>query len=337
MKHKWFYLSVALVLSFLIGACTGAAQVEGTFVWIDAPVHDLTLPLGEILSIDGHASSAKGISRVQIWIDEEELESLQDMTGSGNLVHFEHLWKPDQPGDYEIMVVAYSGEDSASDPDTVTIHVTGEELVRVVTPTATEESPPTVTSCVPNVVALQDVNCRTGPGSVYDVAGYLLEGEMGLIDGRTSDSSWWRIGNPDTSGTCWVWSSPVEAYCDPESVAVLEAPPSPTPAVDNDPPPAPSLSSPANGSEPGCASFIDLTWAAVTDASGISGYKIEVQRHPGDNNWTSVTGSPFGATGTTKNIAIECGYTYRWRVQALDGAGNSSGWSAWFTFNIPLP
>jgi hypothetical protein len=49
-----------------------------------------------------------------------------------------------------------------------------------------------------------------------------------------------------------------------------------------------------------------------------------------------VAGSPFSASGTTKNISVEIGYTYRWRVRAIDGAGNQSDWSGWFTFNIPL-
>jgi hypothetical protein len=344
MKSKCDLIAILIPLAILLAGCGTAAQVEGTFVWIDAPINELSVPLGEIITIDGHASSTKGISRVQIWIDDEALQSVEDFLVSGSLVHFEHLWKPSEPGDYEISVVAYSGEDSASDPDTTTIHVVGEGEIAlaVVSPTPvssatpTQDITPTPTTCVPFVVAKQDANCRTGPGSVYDVLGYLLDGEMALIDGRLSDSSWWRIANPDGGGSCWVWSSPVEASCNPENAPVLEAPPTPTPAVDNDPPPAPPLSSPANGFESGCVSFIDLVWGAVADPSGISGYKIEVQRHSGDNNWVTVTGSPFGATGTTQNLAVECGYTYRWRVRAIDGAGNQSDWSSWFTFNIPL-
>lgn len=344
MNSKRDLIALLIPLTILLAACGSTAQVEGTFVWIDAPIHELSVPLGEIITIDGHASSAKGISRVQIWIDDEALESVEDFPGSGNLVHFERLWKPPEPGDYEIAVVAYSGEDSASDPDTVTIHILGEGEIAlaiisptpVISVTPTLDITPTPTTCVPFVVAKQDVNCRTGPGSVYDVLGYLLEGEMALIDGRLSDNSWWRIGNPDAAGSCWVWSSPVEAACNPENALVVAAPPTPTPEVDDDPPPAPSLSSPSNGAEPDCTSYIDLVWSAVSDPSGISGYKIEVQRHPGDNNWTAVAGSPFGETGTTKNIYVECGYTYRWRVRAIDGAGNQSDWSSWFTFNIPL-
>jgi hypothetical protein len=341
-KHK--QLTFLLLLTSLLAACSGVGPIEGTFVWIDAPIHDLSVPLGEIITIDGHASSAEGVSRVQIWIDDETLETIDDPPGSGTLVHFEHLWKPTEPGDYEIAVVAYSSDDATSDPDTVRIHIMGEDEPEVALVTDTPEASatptlditPTPTSCVPNVVALQDTNCRIGPGSVYDVVGYLLTGEMAMIDGRLSDNSWWRIVNPDAAGTCWVWSSPVESFCNPESVSVLVAPPTPTPEVDNDPPPVPSLSSPVNGSELACTSYIDLVWGAVSDPSGISGYKIEVQRHPGDNNWQTVTGSPFGATGTTKNVYVECGYTYRWRVRAIDGEGNQSDWSSWFTFTILL-
>jgi len=338
-------IGLAFIIICLLAACGGEIPADGTYAWIDAPVHDVTVPVGQVITIDGHASSVGGISLVEIWIDGELFVSHENLDVDGNLVHFEHIWVPAAPGDYTIQVIAFSA-DSASSPDSVTVHVGEESPVVAVlitpTPVITETPTPTPTlvpppdACFPNLTAIQNSNCRFGPGTVYDIVGYLLSGESAEIAGKNEDSSFWLIENPDSPGYCWIWDELVETECDTSEVKVVAAPPTPTPVMDTTPPPIPSLSSPANGADLGCLSFTDLSWTAVSDPSGIAGYKVEVQRHPGDNNWQPIPGSPMGATGTTQNISVECGYTYRWQVRAIDDAGNQSDWSGWFTFNVPL-
>jgi hypothetical protein len=33
---------------------------------------------------------------------------------------------------------------------------------------------------------------------------------------------------------------------------------------------------------------------------------------------------------------VECGWYYRWRVRAVNGAGLAGEWSGWFLFTITL-
>jgi hypothetical protein len=109
------------------------------------------------------------------------------------------------------------------------------------------------------------------------------------------------------------------------------------PSGDSKPPSAPNQLKPVNGVDLGCIPSTMLRWEAVSDDSGIAEYQVEMQRHAGDNNWTNASGSPFtGIGGLQKEISVECGWEYRWRVRAIDGAGNSGNWSGWFTFVIPL-
>ncbi|MBC8506593.1 MAG: Ig-like domain-containing protein [Chloroflexi bacterium] len=109
------------------------------------------------------------------------------------------------------------------------------------------------------------------------------------------------------------------------------------PSGDSKAPSAPKQLKPVNGVDLGCISSTMLRWEAVSDESGIAEYQVELQRHPGDNNWTNASGSPFtGIGGLQKEISVECGWEYRWRVRAIDGAGNTGNWSGWFTFVIPL-
>jgi len=111
----------------------------------------------------------------------------------------------------------------------------------------------------------------------------------------------------------------------------------PSQGGDSTPPPAPNLLKPVNSSDLGCVSSVMLRWEAVSDDSGIVEYQVVVQRHPGDNKWSNVSGSPYtGIGGTEKENSVECGWEYRWQVRAIDGAGNAGDWSGWFTFVIPL-
>jgi hypothetical protein len=104
-------------------------------------------------------------------------------------------------------------------------------------------------------------------------------------------------------------------------------------------PDPPLLLKPVNGQTYSCASNTILRWEAASDPSGIDEYQVQVDRHPVANkNWQPVSGSVFeGITGLEKSLSIECGWTYRWRVRAIDGEGNVGDWSSFFTFiNDPI-
>jgi hypothetical protein len=80
-----------------------------------------------------------------------------------------------------------------------------------------------------------------------------------------------------------------------------------------------------------------LVWQPVSDASGISQYQVKAQRHAGDNNWSNVAGSVFtGITDKQYNLYVECGWTYRWQVLAVDGEDNVGPWSSWWQFTVNL-
>jgi hypothetical protein len=65
----------------------------------------------------------------------------------------------------------------------------------------------TLTPTEPTIHATVNTNCRLGPGSTYDVTGFLLVGDFAKVIGRNSNSTWWYIQNPDNlSKYCWVWN-----------------------------------------------------------------------------------------------------------------------------------
>jgi hypothetical protein len=117
-------------------------------------------------------------------------------------------------------------------------------------------------------------------------------------------------------------------------------PPPPTPVVtappdDTFPPPAPSPLTPANGAELSCRAKQSLTWAPVTDPSGIAEYWVLLQYQVTPSEWTKgeILG-PF--TSEQAQVDVDCGRYYRWAVRAVDGAGNTGPLSTWFYFAIVL-
>jgi hypothetical protein len=123
----------------------------------------------------------------------------------------------------------------------------------------------------------------------------------------------------------------VTGSCDTPTVP----PPEPE-EVDTTPPAAPSPAVPDNGLTLSCRGSQNLAWLPVEDKSGIAEYQVEVQRHSGDNNWQAAPGGSISVADKTTSIPVECGWYYRWRVRAIDGAGNASGWSGWSQFTITL-
>jgi fibronectin type 3 domain-containing protein len=72
-------------------------------------------------------------------------------------------------------------------------------------------------------------------------------------------------------------------------------------------------------------SRIDLTWSASTDNVGVTGYRVERCQGASCTNFAQV-GTP--TTTDFSNTGLATNTTYRFRVRAVDAAGNLSGYSA---------
>ena len=355
-----------LTLSIFISSCEMPTTAAATSVWIDVPVDGLTISEGQTIPIEGHAASPGGVSKVEIWVNGELQFEVNNPPATDNLASFSQLWTPPGTGEYTIQVLALGGDGTASEPDNARVQVGApvpddqpapeeepppqEETPDTPTPTATLTSTPTPTS-PPNVV----IDFWADPGTinagerftiywhVENVSKVIFGGSEQPFDGSYSDDLCKNerytltVTHTDGSEEKRTVDITVTGSCTTATfTATATATFTPVP-VDNTAPPAPNQLKPVNGQDMGCISSVMMRWEAVSDPSGIAQYQVEVQRHPGDNNWSSAPGSPFnGIGGTEKEMSVECGWEYRWRVRAIDGAGNTGNWSGWFTFNIPL-
>ncbi len=103
---------------------------------------------------------------------------------------------------------------------------------------ATPESSPAPE--VPQVVAVQNLNVRDGPGTYYLVVGRLAKDQRAVVIGQANPfgARWWKIQCPPDSsgGSCWVTSgAEFIREIDVDSVPQAEVPP--TPLRRNDVPP----------------------------------------------------------------------------------------------------
>lgn len=72
--------------------------------------------------------------------------------------------------------------------------------------TLTSRPLPTATPVELNLKVIKElVNCRSGPGVVFELINELEEGETARVVGRNADSTWWYIRDPgNPGGKCWV-------------------------------------------------------------------------------------------------------------------------------------
>ena len=131
----------------------------------------------------------------------------------------------------------------------------------------------------------------------------------------------WRVRATDGAGNEGAWSE--------ERVFVTTR--EQDDERDTQGPAAPNLVAP-NDEEIDCQDDIaDVTfqWTEVEDPSGIAGYIIrwEAIVNETPTRPTPVPATVDGVDGTTFEAPLDCDWSYRWQVRAVDGAGNEGGWS----------
>ncbi len=105
----------------------------------------------------------------------------------------------------------------------------------------------------------------------------------------------------------------------------------PTLTLDTTPPPTPALISPSNGAVIESRT-LKLVWQAVKDPSGVL-YRVEVQRFDGKTYVPAQTYTDLTVTSVGRTMAASA---ERWRVSAVDGRGNWSTPSRWWSVSRQL-
>ncbi|MEM9214671.1 MAG: choice-of-anchor D domain-containing protein [Cyanobacteria bacterium P01_F01_bin.150] len=116
--------------------------------------------------------------------------------------------------------------------------------------------------------------------------------------------------------------------------------------VDSEPPPTPEAIAPTGSSPTYCNSSVVLKWQSVTDNGGPVSYEVNLQRQDiassdtgaikPSSTWTAISSERVSQTSLNISSAAQSPHLYRWRVQAIDAAGNTStptGWNEFLCIN----
>lgn len=106
-------------------------------------------------------------------------------------------------------------------------------VMPIVTPLPMVTTVPTVAvPKEPSVKPPQDTNCRSGPGTAYEVDDTLFAGTQAPVRGRNAESTWLQILSPNLNRLCWVWAGQpgleIQGELGPLPVVYVE-PPTATP------------------------------------------------------------------------------------------------------------
>ena len=74
-------------------------------------------------------------------------------------------------------------------------------------------------------------NCRTGPGTVYDLLGGIAPGQQAEVVGRDTTGNYWIVRLPSNPTIiCWAWGQYATVTGNMAALPVFTPPPTPTPA-----------------------------------------------------------------------------------------------------------
>lgn len=123
--------------------------------------------------------------------------------------------------------------------------------------TATPEG--SATPSVPQVTVTTDTNCRTGPGTAYDIIGALLIGQVGTVVGKNSSTGYWIINNPGRTGTCWLYPQYATVTGNTANLQEYTIPPTPTPTKTSTPLPTSTFTPSPTPAAPAPAASVSVT------------------------------------------------------------------------------
>jgi hypothetical protein len=361
-------LRFAIAASVLLGACNlargdgqGAAAPQA---WIDQPLEGSRFLLGDTIPVQWHASGDDGVRRIDVRVNGALFDTADALEGDLDpdalLVQGQVAWIPEQAGEFLIQVEPTGPDDvvGTAAENRVQVFAEGgsvsgrvsEDLNRDGDAEDEGEGPLEGANVV--VVYCGDKrSLRTGEDGRFE----FTDLPLGRCTMDVYKDGWSFVGtypagldfpiqfspDPQSPIAFRVFLSPdatptptlAPTRTPPPMIATLPVLPPATnvptlPAPDTQPPPIPTISSPKDGVMLGCLQDVVLRWKAVSDASGIDLYHVELYvSHNNGKSWDGAGSWSLETTSLNVNQQTDCGLMYSWKVQARDNAGNTGGWA----------
>jgi len=239
MKNR-IWMLIGLV-SFTLAACDQPVRATAlptsepgpSQTWIDAPLHNSTLPLLPY-TIVFHSASFVGVTEFEIQINGVAVATVPPLAAGsggsqyGTLFMSEYNWNPPAPGTYLIKVQA-KGNGQFSPPDQVQVIIKGGKstdipIKSIPTPTETLVE---VKACT--FTAIINLFCRRGPGMKYIELDNFIPGQIAPVVGQSTDGYFWYVTGPNYGELCTVPNTERHGEMDGECDGLLRFTPIPLP------------------------------------------------------------------------------------------------------------
>ncbi|MCC6986029.1 MAG: hypothetical protein IT309_06360 [Anaerolineales bacterium] len=196
------------------------------------------------------------------------------------------------------------------------------------TPAFTATPELTGTPSVPEITVSVNTNCRTGPGTAYQIIGALVIGQKGIVVGKNSPTGYWIINNPGSTGTCWLFPQYATVSGDTSKLQEYAIPPTPTPTFTSTPTATPTLASPAP------VNNVNITMVCTPDGinfkhSGTLTWEDKSNNEDGFNiyvNGTLIASIPANSVSynVPQGSSMAAGIASIFEVEAFNAAGQAA-------------
>lgn len=202
------------------------------------------------------------------------------------------------------------------------------------TPEFTATPGASATPSVPQVTVTIDTNCRTGPGTAYDIIGALLVGQVGTVVGKNSSTGYWIINNLGRTGTCWLYPQYATVTGNTANLQEYSIPPTPTPSKTPTPLPTATFTPTATLAPPAAVNNVAVAKICVPLVAPLFNYGGTLTWEDKSNNEDGFNIYFNGALFATipanavsyplPLLPFPAGTPEKWGVEAFNAAGKAA-------------
>jgi len=218
---------VGFFLVILLAACgTPAGRSEILIpepfagAMIVYPRESEQLHVGDFVDVAARIGDQGGLSASTLLVNDQPLRRDPFLSTIENGMVIQP-WIPSSPGVYVLQMILESGAGGQHASNRITVYVSEAVAKEEITPEPVEEKneePESNEEECPQPIAttLSFANCRSGPGTGYNLIAGLKPGESFPLIGRIASGSWWQVQRG--GGSCWLWSNLISICGDTQAV-----------------------------------------------------------------------------------------------------------------------
>jgi len=228
MKNKTLYL--LLLAFFALVGCDAlpispplaepVAGAQSAWIMLTNPYDGQRLKQDSTVDVRSESGSPNKVKAAVLLVNGRIYR--RDEFGAGQTNANIYLpWTPRAPGTYTLQTILEDGTGGQYSSNFVTVYVdvAEEEPTPEITETPSADEEDEEECPQPMATTHSFANCRSGPGTGYDLVVGLKPRESFPLIGRINSGNWWQVERD--SGSCWLWSNLIDICGDAQNVKLI--------------------------------------------------------------------------------------------------------------------